>query len=194
MTKLVFATHNKHKLREAQIKVGSNFEIISLSELNFFDDIPETEDTIEGNARLKAEFVYERFGENCFADDTGLEVEALNGQPGVFSARYAGENASYDDNVQKLLKNLGDNPNRKAMFRTCIHLIINGQHHVFEGATKGLITLQPKGTDGFGYDPVFVPEGYDKTFAEISIEEKNIISHRGKALDKLCDFLSKTAK
>ncbi|MBO4745212.1 MAG: non-canonical purine NTP diphosphatase [Bacteroidales bacterium] len=189
MTDLVFATNNKHKLFEAQSKIGDKFKIISLADLNFNEEIEETSDTIEGNAKIKAEIIYNRFGMNSFADDTGLEVEALNNAPGVYTARYAGENATFSDNCNKLLHEMQGKTNRNARFRTAICLILNGQHYIFEGMVHGKITETAFGNGGFGYDPVFMPDGYDKTFAELPLEIKNTISHRGKALEKLCDFL-----
>ena len=191
MNRIVFATHNKNKLIEAQAKIQGNFIIISLDELNFHDEIDETETTIEGNAKLKADYIFNHFNLNCFSDDTGLEVEALNGAPGVYSSRYAGPHVSYEDNVKKLLQELKGITNRKARFRTSICLILNGKHYYFDGTVNGIITEKPSGTSGFGYDPIFLPEGFDNTFAELPLETKNKISHRGKALDKLCEFLNK---
>ncbi len=194
MTKLVFATNNKHKLLEARAKITNDFEIISLAELNCFDDIEETADTLEGNAQIKAEYIYNKFGIGCFADDTGLEVEALNGAPGVYSSRYAGENPTFEDNTNKLLHELANATNRKARFRTSICLILNGEKHFFEGLVNGIITKQAAGVGGFGYDPVFMPEGYNETFAELPLSVKNTISHRGRALDELCLFLKSYSK
>ena len=188
--KIVFATNNAHKLNEVRAILGENIEVQSLKDIDCYDDIPETADTLEGNALLKARYIYERFGVDCFADDTGLEVEALNGAPGVFSARYAGgEGHNSEANMQKLLKELEGVENRMAQFRTAIAVIVNGKEHLFEGIVKGNIIKVRKGTSGFGYDPVFVPEGYDKTFAELSAEQKNAISHRGRAVRKLAEFL-----
>lgn len=187
---LVFATNNKHKLQEIKQIIGDKFNIISLSELNCFDDIPETEDTLEGNALLKARYIHKRFHCNCFADDTGLEIEALDGKPGVYSARYAGEHCSFEDNIDKILLELEGKTNRKAKFRTVIALIINDKEHLFEGNIKGQIIESKKGIAGFGYDPVFIPEGYSETFAQMANDLKNKISHRGIATQKLTDFLT----
>ncbi|UMB61545.1 non-canonical purine NTP diphosphatase [Lutibacter sp. A80] len=187
--KLVFATNNKNKLKEVQAML-TNFEIISLADINCFDDIPETADTLTGNAILKANYITEKYGLNCFADDTGLEVKALNNEPGVYSARYAGAENNSENNMRKLLNNLGDNTNRKAQFKTAIALNINKKQFIFEGICKGQILKQQQGTDGFGYDPIFMPDGYKKSFAEMTIKEKGAISHRGKAIQQLVDFLN----
>jgi len=189
MKKLVFATNNAHKLSEVRAILVPDYEIISLAELNCFDDIPETAPTLEGNALLKANYIYEKFGCDCFADDTGLEVEALNGEPGVYSARYAGEANDAKANMQKLLQNMTDKTNRKACFRTVIALIIDGKISYFEGRIDGAIANEPKGTTGFGYDPVFIPNGYNQSFAELGTDEKNKISHRALAVKKLVEFL-----
>ena len=186
---LVFATNNSHKLSELQQILGDKVELLSLSDIGCSEDIPETENTLEGNAALKARYIFDRYGLPCFADDTGLEVEALNGEPGVFSARYAGENKSSDDNVEKLLQNLEGIQNRRARFRTVICLIKHGKELLFEGEVKGIITLERRGSSGFGYDPVFEPEECGKTFAEMSADEKNTISHRGRAVMKLAEFI-----
>ena len=186
---IVFATNNKHKLQEVKHIIGDTFKIISLNELQCFDDIPETENTLEGNALLKARYIHERFHCNCFADDTGLEIEALDGKPGVFSARYAGENCSFEDNINKILLELEGKTNRKAKFRTVIALIINDKEYLFEGNIKGEIIENKKGISGFGYDPVFIPEGYSETFAEMGNDLKNTISHRALATQKLTEFL-----
>lgn len=188
--KLVFATNNKHKLEEIREILGNKFEILSLKDIHFFDEIPETQNTIEGNASQKAHFIYDKYNINCFADDTGLEIDALNGAPGVYSARYAGDNCTYEDNVQKVLKKLEGINNRKAQFKTVISLIINDIEYKFQGIIKGYITENKRGKTGFGYDPIFLPEGYDKTFAELSSREKNKISHRGLATQKLFNFLA----
>jgi XTP/dITP diphosphohydrolase len=190
--KLVFATNNAHKLEEVRSIIGEDFEILSLNSIECFDDIPETADTLEGNAMLKARYVARRFGFDCFADDTGLEVEALGGAPGVYSARYAGEGKNSQDNVAKLLRELDGATNRKARFRTAIALILNGREELFEGTVEGEIIDQPRGCEGFGYDPVFVPKGFGQTFAEMAAEQKNSISHRGRAVEKLKDFLNVT--
>ena len=186
---IVFATNNKHKLQEVKHIIGDTFKIISLNELQCFDDIPETENTLEGNALLKARYIHERFHCNCFADDTGLEIEALDGKPGVFSARYAGEQCSFEDNINKILLELEGKTNRKALFRTVIALIINDKEYLFEGNIKGEIIESKKGISGFGYDPVFIPEGYSETFAEMGNDLKNTISHRALATKKLTEFL-----
>ena len=190
--KLVFATNNKHKLEEVQAML-TNFEIVSLSEINCFDDIPETADTLEGNAILKANYITEKFGLNCFADDTGLEVEALNNEPGVYSARYAGEENNSEANMNKLLSELGETKNRDAQFRTAVALNIEGKQFVFEGFCKGQILTKEQGDGGFGYDPIFMPTGFDKSFAEMNMIEKGAISHRGKAIQKLVNFLNEQA-
>jgi XTP/dITP diphosphohydrolase len=178
--KLVFATNNEHKLNELQSM---------LAEIGCTDDIPETKETLEGNASQKARYIFDRFGLNCFADDTGLEVEALNMAPGVYSARYAGPQRSSVDNMQKLLFELDKINNRNARFRTVISLIINGNETLFEGTVEGQIIREPKGMQGFGYDPVFQPNGFDVSFAEMELTEKNKISHRGMAVNKLINYL-----
>lgn len=189
--KLVFATNNKHKLDEVR-KITSHHpvEIVSLAEINCFDDIPETADTLEGNALQKAHYIQEKFGLNCFADDTGLEVEALNNAPGVYSARYAGPGHDSEANMKKLLKEMEGKENRKARFRTVIALVWNGKTYTFEGIVNGTITTAKRGENGFGYDPIFIPEGYDQTFAELGDNIKNQISHRAKAVEKLDEFLT----
>jgi len=189
MIELVFATNNRHKLNELSKLAGEEFHLLSLKDINCFDDIPETADTLEGNAAIKAQFVWEKFGINCFADDTGLEVDALNGQPGVYSARYAGEDQNSEANLSKVLEELTGNANRKARFRTVICLIIDGKEYYFEGIVNGNLLSDRQGKEGFGYDPIFVPVGYDKTFAEMDMEVKNKISHRGIATEKLIAFL-----
>lgn len=188
--KLVFATNNAHKLEEVSAMLGDTFELLSLNDINCHADIPETADTLEGNARLKASFVYQNYGLNCFADDTGLEVEALDGAPGVYSARYAGgEGHDSEANMRKLLAELEGKDNRKARFRTAISLILDGKEYLFEGIVNGEITTEKRGGSGFGYDPVFRPDGYEQTFAELGHEIKNQISHRARAVQKLCEFL-----
>lgn len=188
--KLVFATNNAHKLEEVSSILGDKIELLSLKDINCDADIPETADTLEGNALLKAEYVYKNYGLDCFADDTGLEVEALNGAPGVYSARYAGgKGHNAEANMQKLLHNMEGKDNRKAQFRTAVSLILNGKEYLFEGVIKGQIIKEKHGTSGFGYDPIFMPDGYDKTFAELGNEIKNQISHRAIAVNKLCEFL-----
>ena len=187
--KMVVATNNAHKLKEIAAILGQEIELLSLKDIQCFADIPETADTLEGNARQKAMYIYENYGMDCFADDTGLEVEALGGAPGVFSARYAGEGHDSEANMQKLLKELAGKENRKAQFRTVICLIRNGKEHLFEGIVKGEIIQEKRGGEGFGYDPIFVPEGYDLTFAELGDDVKNTISYRARAVEKLCQFL-----
>ena len=187
--KLVFATNNLHKLEEVSAILGNQIELLSLNDINCHIDIPETADTLEGNALLKSRFIYENYGMNCFADDTGLEVEALEGAPGVYSARYAGDGHNSEANMIKLLDNLKEKKNRKAQFRTAISLIIDEKEYLFEGIIKGEIGTIKKGDTGFGYDPIFVPEGYNETFAELGSDIKNKISHRALAINKLCEFL-----
>jgi XTP/dITP diphosphohydrolase len=187
---LVFATNNAHKLEEARAILGEKFNIISLSELGCNEDIAETADTLEGNALLKAEFVAKRFGTDCFSDDTGLEIEALDGAPGVHSARFAGEGKKSQDNMHKVLDLMKNKENRKAQFRTAIVLILNEKQEFFEGKIEGTIATEAHGTAGFGYDPIFVPKNCTKSFAELSADEKNKISHRGRALEKLEKFLN----
>lgn len=190
---LIFATHNRHKVSEVQAMLPEGILVRSLSELGCEEEIPETHDTLQGNALQKAQFVWERYHCSCFADDTGLEVDALNGRPGVYSARYAGEGCSFDDNVRKLLgelENVRDLEKRTARFRTVVALLLDGKEYFFEGRVDGFITLERSGCEGFGYDPVFLPQGYRQTFAEMPAEEKNRISHRGRAVSRLVDFLS----
>ncbi len=187
--KIVFATNNPHKLQEIRDILGTEFNIVSLKELGFSGEIPETGNTLKENASQKSHFIYNRFNTDCFADDTGLEVDALNGEPGVYSARYAGENCSYSDNVNKLLRKMKGKTGRNARFKTVISLILNGKEYFFEGTVEGKIVEKPQGDSGFGYDPVFMPYGYDKTFAQMPAELKNKISHRGKAVKKLVEFL-----
>ncbi|MBR4388082.1 MAG: non-canonical purine NTP diphosphatase [Prevotella sp.] len=192
---LVFATNNKHKLSEIRAILGDDIEILSLADINCHADIPETADTLEGNALQKAQYVVDHYGISCFADDTGLEVDALDGEPGIYSARYAGENHDSEANMTKLLNKLGQNNNRKAQFRTVIALleIENGKiwQHLFEGIVKGEIIRERRGGEGFGYDPIFQPEGYSQTFAEMDSNAKNAISHRGRAVRKLVEYLMK---
>jgi XTP/dITP diphosphohydrolase len=189
---LVFASNNKNKIQELQSMLPETITIVSLESIGCFEDIPETADTIEGNAIQKANYVTEKFGYDCFADDTGLEVDALNGEPGVFSARYAGEQRNADDNMNKLLVALLDKNNRRAQFKTVIALNLNGKQHLFTGIAKGEITLEKIGNQGFGYDPIFQPEGFPETFAQLSLDIKNKISHRGKATQQLITFLKET--
>ena len=187
----VFASNNVHKLLEIQNIIGKQFNLKTLLDAGFEGDIPENQKTLEGNALEKARFIYSKLNIDCFADDTGLEVEALNGDPGVYSARYAGLENNSENNIAKLLLHLKDKTNRKAQFKTVSALIISGTEFLFEGIVKGNIINEKRGHDGFGYDPIFVPDGYHKTFAEMSIEEKNKISHRAKAIFKLAEFLKK---
>ena len=189
--KLVVATNNAHKLEEIAAILGDEMELLSLKDIKCFADIPETADTLEGNARQKAMYIYENYGMDCFADDTGLEVDALNGAPGVYSARYAGDGHDSEANMQKLLHELKGKKNRKAQFRTAICLIQEGKEYLFEGIVKGEIIQEKRGGAGFGYDPIFVPEGYEQTFAELGNDVKNTISHRARAVEKLCLFLKK---
>lgn len=189
MDKLVFATNNPHKLEEVRAILGSDVEVLSLRDIGCAADIPETADTLEGNALLKARFVASRYGVDCFADDTGLEVAALDGAPGVYSARFAGLGCTPADNVRKLLGLMQEAGDRSARFRTVVALIRGGKEYCFEGMVGGTIARTPAGCGGFGYDPVFVPEGYDRTFAELPPAEKNRISHRARAVAKLADFL-----
>lgn len=186
---LVFASNNKNKIKEIQLLLPETIQLLSLEDINCFEDIPETAATIEGNAILKANYVTEKFGYNCFADDTGLEVIALNGEPGVYSARYAGAQKDADDNMEKVLVNLNDKTNRLAQFKTVIALNLNGTQTLFTGIIKGKISKEKIGNNGFGYDPIFVADGYEKTFAQLTIEEKSTISHRGLAVKQLVDFL-----
>ncbi|GAB3527775.1 non-canonical purine NTP diphosphatase [Pontibacter brevis] len=189
MKQLCFATNNKHKLAEVSQMLEGKYKLLSLQDIGCHEELPEEQDTLEGNSRQKAEYVWQNYKVSCFADDTGLEVEALNGAPGVYSARYAGLQRSDSDNIQLLLQNLEPHGNRKARFRTSVTLILDGQEHQFEGTVEGTISKEWKGDKGFGYDPVFVPDGYDRTFAEMSAAEKNAISHRGRAVQQLVAFL-----
>ncbi|RZJ31335.1 MAG: non-canonical purine NTP diphosphatase [Flavobacterium sp.] len=188
--KLVFASNNKHKIAEIQAMLPRSIEILSLEDIGCDTDIPETSDTIEGNAILKADYVTKNFGYDCFADDTGLEVEALDGAPGVYSARYAGDQKDSDDNIDKLLLELSGKDNRNAQFKTVIALNLNGKQQLFTGIVKGGITGERIGTNGFGYDPIFKPEGSNRTFAQFSMDEKAAASHRGKAVSQLIAFLN----
>ena len=188
--KLVFATNNAHKLEEVAAILKDKVELLSLNAINCHTDIPETADTLEGNAWLKSSYIYQNYALDCFADDTGLEVEALDGAPGVYSARYAeGEGHDAEANMRKLLHNMEGKENRKAQFRTAISLILDGKEYLFEGIVRGEIVREKRGNSGFGYDPIFVPEGYEQTFAEMGNELKNQISHRALAVNKLCEFL-----
>ena len=187
--KIVFATNNAHKLSEVRQVVGDKFEIVSLRECGITEDIPENEPTLEGNALAKARYIYERTGLNCFADDTGLEVDALGGEPGVRSARYATDGHDDEANKRLLLERLHGEENREAQFRTAVALILDGKEYLFEGIVRGEIAHQQHGEGGFGYDPLFFPEGREQTFAQMSSEAKNAISHRGRAVRKLAEFL-----
>ncbi|WP_397446255.1 non-canonical purine NTP diphosphatase [Polaribacter sp. R77954] len=187
--KLVFATNNLNKLKEVQEMLPNSIELLSLKDINCFDEVEETETTLEGNAKLKTDYITNKFGYHCFADDTGLEVESLGGKPGVYSARFAGEPVNSENNMAKLLLELEAKENRKAQFRTAVALNINDKKFLFEGICKGDILKQKQGEKGFGYDPIFKPEGYQKSFAEMSSIEKNKISHRGIAIQKLVEFL-----
>ena len=189
MKQIVFATNNKNKLREIREIMSDLYEVLSLDDIGCHEEIVEDAETIEGNAKIKADFVTNKNHVDCFADDTGLEVEALNGAPGVYSARYAGEHCSYQDNVNKMLNAMKGKTNRKAAFRTVIALNLDGKSYTFEGRCDGQIVESQRGTDGFGYDPIFMPDGFNQTFAEMSHEEKNAISHRGRATKKLIAFL-----
>ena len=196
MRTIVFATNNEHKLSEINNIIEKNYsdlkekiKILSLKDINCNEDIPEKSSTLEGNASMKANYVFDKFGKNCFADDTGLDVEALNGRPGVLSARYAGENGTYDDIMNKVLEEMKNSKNRKARFRTVISLIIDGKETLFEGIVNGKILNEKHGSFGFGYDPIFQADGYNISFGEMSVEEKNTISHRFRAVQKLIKYL-----
>ena len=188
--KLVFATNNQHKLKELQAILGDHFELLSLHDIGCFEEIPEEQPILEGNARQKAFYVFEKYGISCFADDTGLEIEALNGEPGVFSARYAGEEKSAEANMKMVLDKMAKINQRKARFRTVISLVENGKEKQFEGIVDGEILHKKRGDSGFGYDPIFQPTGYNLSFAEMSLDEKNKISHRTMAVNKLINYLT----
>jgi XTP/dITP diphosphohydrolase len=188
--KFIFATINKNKIEEVSEIAAGKYKIISPADLGYSNELPETQPTLEGNALQKARFIYDRFGINSFADDTGLEVDALNGEPGVYSARYAGENKSPEENIKKLLSKIADCPNNNARFRTVVVLILEDKEYFFEGKIEGQLIDEPRGTNGFGYDPIFVPEGFDLTFAELPVRIKNKISHRAIAFEKLFHFLN----
>jgi XTP/dITP diphosphohydrolase len=191
MQQLVFATNNAHKLEEVAAKIEGKIKLLNLTDIGCIEEIDETGNTFRENASLKSRFIYDKYHINCFGDDSGLEIEALNGEPGVFSARYAGEHGNHAANIDKTLAALKNITNRKANFRTVISLIWNGEEHFFEGVINGTIRTERSGTEGFGYDPIFQPDGYDKTFAEMSLAEKNKISHRAIAMADLLDFLKK---
>lgn len=192
MKKIVFATNNDHKLREVKAIVPSHIEVISLMDLGCSEEIPETANSLEGNALQKARFIHQKFNCDCFADDTGLEVDALNGEPGVYSARYAGKDCNNIANIQKLLRNLSGKTNRNARFKTVIALILNDSEYLFEGVINGHLTQNMRGSNGFGYDPIFIPDRYNETFAELGDDIKNKISHRAIAVQKLAAFLATT--
>lgn len=189
MEQIVFATNNKHKLEEIREILGNSLTILSLDDINCHEEIPETGNTIEENALIKARYIKEKYGYDCFADDTGLEVKSLNNEPGVYSARYAGNEHNSEKNMQKVLKNLEGKLDRSACFRTCIALITENEEHLFEGKIEGKIIAEKRGDSGFGYDPIFMPDGYDQTFAELGNDIKNKISHRALAVKKLINFL-----
>ncbi len=191
MKELIIATNNLHKATEIKSALADNFNVLSLQEVGITEEIPEEQDTLEGNALQKARYIYEKYGKDCFADDTGLEVAALNNAPGVYSARYAGTACNADDNINKLLQELKGNKQRTAQFRTVIALILEGKEYLFEGIVTGEILEERQGNDGFGYDPIFKPDGYTNSFATMTLAEKNTISHRGKAVKKLVEFLAK---
>ncbi|MCG6188277.1 non-canonical purine NTP diphosphatase [Maribellus maritimus] len=186
---LVFATNNKHKLEELQAILGDRFKLLSLKDIGCDEEIPEEQPTLEGNARQKAMYIFEKYGYSCFADDTGLEIEALGGEPGVYSARYAGEDKNANANMDKVLDKMTKIKQRNARFRTVISLITKGEEKQFEGVVEGTILTKKRGDSGFGYDPIFQPGGYKKTFAEMKLEDKNKISHRGRAVEKLVNYL-----
>ncbi|MFQ3214346.1 MAG: XTP/dITP diphosphohydrolase [Marivirga sp.] len=187
---ICFATNNSNKIKEVQNLVGEKYQLLSLADIGCFEELPEEQATLEGNAAQKAMYVYEKYGLNCFADDTGLEVDALNGDPGVFSARYAGPQRSNEDNILLLLKNLSKVQDRSASFRTIIHAVIDGGQSAFEGKVSGEILAEYKGDEGFGYDPIFKPAGFELSFAQMTLEEKNKISHRAKAVNSFSNFLN----
>lgn len=189
LTSLIFATNNLHKLEEIKEQVGNEYDLLGLKDIDIVEDIPETHETLEENAVEKAMYIFEKYGYNCFADDTGLEIEALDGRPGVYSARYAGENCTFQDNVNKVLTEMKDKVIRNAKFRTIIALVEKGQVYTFEGEVEGTIIPDGRGKDGFGYDPIFLPKGYEQTFAEMPLDLKNSISHRGRAMKKFVEFL-----
>lgn len=190
---IVFATNNQHKLKELQAILGEEFSLLSLKDIGCDEEIPEEQETLEGNASQKSFFIYNKYGYNCFADDTGLEIEALNGEPGVYSARYAGEEKSAEANMKKVLDKMVKINDRKARFRTVISLILNGEERLFEGIVQGSILTDKRGDSGFGYDPIFQPEGSKLSFAEMELAEKNKISHRGRAVQKLVAYLKELA-
>jgi XTP/dITP diphosphohydrolase len=191
MPRLCFATNNAHKLEEIQALLGQDFELLTLKDINCNEELPETGDTLEANSLQKTQYLFDNYGVNCFGDDSGLEVEALNGEPGVYSAHYAGEQRNADDNMNLLLEKLGDNSNKKAQFKSVITLIQDGKITQFEGSVEGEIIAEKRGNQGFGYDPIFIPENLGRTFAEMSLAEKSTLSHRARAFAKLVEFLKK---
>ncbi|MDB5061827.1 MAG: non-canonical purine diphosphatase [Mucilaginibacter sp.] len=193
MQQLVFATNNRHKLEEVAAKLNGKIKLLSLDDIGCHADIAETGQTFAANASIKSRYIYNQYQLNCFGDDSGLEIEALNNEPGIYSARYAGAHGNHQANIAKVLDKLKSSDNRKARFRTVISLIWGGEEHFFEGTVEGTIRHELSGSDGFGYDPIFEPDGYDITFAQMSMDEKNSISHRGRAMDKLIAFLNTTA-
>ncbi len=188
---LVFATNNQHKLEEIAAKIKGQINLLCLSDIGCFDDIAETGHTFRENASIKSQYIYHKYHQNCFGDDSGLEIDALNGEPGVYSARYAGKQGDHEANITKVLNNLSEIDNRKARFITVISLMWNGEEHFFEGIVEGTIRHKRTGTNGFGYDPIFQPDGYNITFAEMSLDEKNEISHRARAVEELVGFLDR---
>ena len=188
--KLVFATNNQNKIKEVNALLGEQVEVVGLADIGCHEELAETQTTLQGNAKQKARYVFDTYGYNCFADDTGLEIEALNGEPGVYSARYAGPARDAEDNMSKVLTELQGKANRNAQFRTVIHLVLNKEDFVFEGAVQGVITEARSGAEGFGYDPIFQPEGHAETFAEMPLSEKNKISHRARAVQKLVAYIA----
>jgi XTP/dITP diphosphohydrolase len=192
MKELVFATNNRHKLEEVEAKLQGKLKLLTLDDIGCLDDIEESGSTFKANASIKSRYIFQKYNLNCFGDDSGLEIDALNGDPGVYSARYAGEHGNHAANIKKVLDNLQGETNRKARFRTVISLIWNGSEHFFDGTVEGTIRTTPSGTDGFGYDPIFEPDGYAVTFAQMTMDEKNKISHRAKAMEQLIAFLSNT--
>ncbi len=191
MIKLIFATQNIHKVQEINNILGKDFNILNLTEMGCLEELPETQNTFEGNALQKAQFVFDKFNQNCFADDSGLEIVALDNKPGIFSARYAGIEKNMDANINKILEEMNGIPNREAQFRTVIALIINGKNFIFNGIIKGTIINEKRGSNGFGYDPIFIPDGHLQTFAEMPLDQKNKISHRAIAIQKLKNFFIK---
>ncbi|WP_295650715.1 non-canonical purine NTP diphosphatase [uncultured Mucilaginibacter sp.] len=189
MQQLVFATNNRHKIEEVLAKIGHQFTILSLDDIGCTDDIEETGTTFAANASIKSHFIYSKYQLSCFGDDSGLEIDALNGEPGVYSARYAGKHGDHEANMDKVLTLLNGQTNRKACFKTVISLVLDGKEHFFEGTVEGTIRNQRSGSQGFGYDPIFQPDGYTITFAEMTMQQKNAISHRARAVEKMVEFL-----